>query len=546
MRRRIASALALWALAGLAGCATQARRSSGEDVPLQFREWNAPAGSATSSATGTPPARPAGPISSLFARASGAPSSTPAQPGPIAAFLARSSGSTSSNAATPPPQADAATAKPAAAPGAQASAKAVAGSEIPATSMRPHYRPGSWLFRRLAKPAAKPATAPPSDPGGSLARYFPTLYGKGAADPGRLARASRPTGGDRSPSLAASSIEMTRNTIEPDRIEAPLLADGIAVRAYPKAPSPSLPPQEAVAGRNRPSTDERLTSHEVDPAEPAASPRPGGDLIDALSTRRAAEPSAVPGRPDPDDAPTDLDGRPTSATVEVPAPANDRPAGALVAAPEPAAEPTPEVSVVPPGVGDLISTLLTPPATAPAAEPAPAATAAVEPTPAVSVVPPGVGDLISTLLTSPAATPAAEPAPAVVAATGAAEPAVVAAAAAVEPTPAAPEPARTDVQPPDPPRTSPALVPTVATRRRVVHAESIDLPEPEFPATYHTESLRRVAREGPQTGPTREITVERVPSRPLLPRLSRMLWRHDEAHDKPSARPEAGDVAERR
>ncbi|HEY2158905.1 MAG TPA: hypothetical protein VGH33_24960, partial [Isosphaeraceae bacterium] len=61
MRRRIASALALWALAGLAGCAT---RTPSSEIPLQFREWTAPAGSTTASAKA--PARPAGPISSLY------------------------------------------------------------------------------------------------------------------------------------------------------------------------------------------------------------------------------------------------------------------------------------------------------------------------------------------------------------------------------------------------------------------------------------------------------------------------------------------------
>jgi hypothetical protein len=499
MRRRIASALALWALAGLAGCATQARRSSG-DVPLQFREWTAPAGSSTAPTAAKAPARPAGPISSLFARATGAPSSKPATPGPIAAFLARSAGSTSSNAAAWPPKADSATGKSAAAPGAQVNAKPAAGSEIPATSVRPHYRPGSWLFRRLAKPAASPTSAPPSDPSGSLARYFPTLYGKGTADPGRLARASRPTGGDRGPNLAASSVEMTRNTMGTDPIEPPLLTDGIAVRAHPKAPSPSLPAQEAVAGRDQPAPPtERLASHEADPAAPEAAPRPKGDLIDALSTHLDVEPSSVPGRPDPDDAPADPAGRPTSATMEVPGPSNDRAAGALVASPGPEAEPTPGAGIAPILGGDLISTLLAPPTWTPPAEPAPALAA-------------------------------------------------VAATAAVAPPspPAPPEPARPDVRPPDVPRSARAPVPTVAIRPRTVRADSIDLPEPEFPATYHTESLRRVAREAPQTGPTREVAIERTAYKPILPRLSRMLWGHDEPRDRPSARPEAGDVSQRR
>jgi hypothetical protein len=96
------------------------------------------------------------------------------------------------------------------------------------------------------------------------------------------------------------------------------------------------------------------------------------------------------------------------------------------------------------------------------------------------------------------------------------------------------------------PLPSPALVPTVATRRRVVHAESIDLPAPEFPATYHTESLRQVAREAPRTGPSRELAIERPAYRPLLPRLSRMIWGHDEVKDQPSARPEPRDVPQGR
>jgi hypothetical protein len=332
----------------------------------------------------------------------------------------------------------------------------------------------------MAKPGTAPASARPSDPSGSLARYFPTLYGKGAADPGRLARASRPTGGDRGPNLTASSVEMTRNTMGTDPIEPPLLTDGIVVRAHPKAPSPSLPAQEAVAGRDQPAPPtERLTSHEADPAGPDAAPRPKGDLIDALSTHLDVEPSSVPSRPDTDDAPTDPAGRPTSATVEVPAPASDKPAGALVASADPEAEPPPVASIVPSAGLDLISTLLATP-------PAQTAIAAVEPP--------------------------------------------------------SPEPARPDVRPLDAPR---AAVPMVAIRPRVVRAESIELPEPEFPATYHTESLRRVAREAPYTGPTREVAIERSAYKPLLPRLSRMIWGHDEMN-RPSGRPEPGDVAERR
>ncbi len=231
---------------------------------------------------------------------------------------------------------------------------------------------------------------------------------------------------------------------DPSPIEPPLLTDGIVVRAYPRAPSPSLPPQEAVARRDPPAPPtERLTSHEADTTAPETSPRPRRDLIDALSTHLDVEPSAVPSRPDTDDAPADPAGRATSATVEVPAPASDKPAGALVASPGPDAEPTPAVSIVPPAGDDLLSKLLSPPASTPPAEPTAAA---------------------------------------------------VAATAAVEPSPAPPEPAPPVARPAD---AAPALVPTVTTRRRVVHAESIDLPAPEFPATYHTESLRQVAREGP-------------------------------------------------
>ncbi len=418
MRRRIASAFALWALAGLglAGCATQSKRA---DAPLQFRQWNAPAASTVA------PAK--------------APASTAPTPAPD--LISSLMGKSAAPAATP-----AAERAPGAA-GAQASA-----SDIPDSAVRPRYRPGSWLFRRFNKPAAAPVTAPPHDPSGSLARFFPTLYGKGPADPARLAQATRPQGAGfgRSSSLSGASIETTGNTVAPPTDEAPLLAEGLVVRAYPRAPSPSMPAAEAVARRDEPARDERLTSHESEPSDPAAPGKP--DLIDALSTRMESEPATRPARPDPDDAPTDPAGRATSATVEVP----DR-----AAASDPTAAP---------------------------AEPER----------------PGIPPLLEVSVGRSSPTTATEPAP-------------VASTPAEPPTP--PEPARAEARPA---AVAPAAVADI--RARVGLARPIDLPEPEFPATYHTESLRQVAREAPPTGPTRPVAIETAPHKPLLPRLSRLLW----------------------
>jgi hypothetical protein len=67
--------------------------------------------------------------------------------------------------------------------------------------------------------------------------------------------------------------------------------------------------------------------------------------------------------------------------------------------------------------------------------------------------------------------------------------------------------------------------PSLAGRPRYRKAEPMDLPPPEFPATYHTESVRQVVREA---APARRLpTPESSPYKPLLPRLSRLLWGPD-------------------
>jgi hypothetical protein len=67
--------------------------------------------------------------------------------------------------------------------------------------------------------------------------------------------------------------------------------------------------------------------------------------------------------------------------------------------------------------------------------------------------------------------------------------------------------------------------PSLAGRPRYRKAEAIDLPPPEFPATYHTESVRQVIREAASA--RRLPTPEPSPHKPLLPRLSRLLWGPD-------------------
>ena len=407
---------ALWALlgAGLSGCATQSKRP---EAPLQFRQWTAPSGSASASSKEKAPAEATGPLAALMARPAASPASAPA--------------------------ASIATAKAPGATAAQANA-----NEIPATAVRPRYKPGSWLFRRLNKPVNGPPAAPPADPSGSLARFFPTLYGQNPADPARLARVGRPQAPGRPAGLTGASVEMTRNTLAPSDDGPPLLADGIAVRANPKAPSLSLPAPEAVARRDEPG--EQLTSHEAGVDGPAPSAKP--DLIDALAPRLEIQSRARAARPGPDDAPTDPNGRATSATVEVPAP--EAPPGAIVASSEPEAKPEPGI------------------------------------TPLLHV------DLISSLLANPTAFPVSAPA-----------------------------------EPPAPPGPKPAearpVVSAPATRPRTVRAEPIALPEPEFPATYHTESLRQVAREAPSSRSARPIEIEPAPRKPLIPRLSRLLRGHE-------------------
>ena len=76
------------------------------------------------------------------------------------------------------------------------------------------------------------------------------------------------------------------------------------------------------------------------------------------------------------------------------------------------------------------------------------------------------------------------------------------------------------------PEPAPAAPPAPAAEsppRRSL-AVSVDLPDPEFPATYHTTSLRQVARETPRlVASPREVPIE-APRPALLPRLSRLLW----------------------
>jgi hypothetical protein len=410
---------------GTWGCATPSQRA---EAPIQFRQWKP---------------KPA-PGAGAGAGAAAGISKSPADP------------------ATPPSPGQARAKSPA----------ATAATTTPANSIW-NYRPGSILFRRT-KPAATPPAAASASPNGSLARFFPSLYGQEQGDPARLARARQPGAGDRPSMLGTVRVETTRNTLaadEPSAEErAPLLPIGLVVQAYPTPPAPPIvdePGSSPLVALAR--SDSQPAAAEADAearpagaAEPIAADDPPArkpDLIDGLTARLEAEAKATPG---------------TVATAEP--------------APDAASQARP---------GDLIPARDTLPLEAEAdtnAEPASDA-------PAARAIAP--------------APPAALP---------------------VAPQRVLPSPSTTM----QPPRSigDPAL----AGRPRLGEVEPMDLPPPEFPPTYHTESLRKMARERElapaladrSARPAATVTPE--PHRPVFPRLAK-LWQKTVGEEDKAVKP---------
>jgi hypothetical protein len=83
--------------------------------------------------------------------------------------------------------------------------------------------------------------------------------------------------------------------------------------------------------------------------------------------------------------------------------------------------------------------------------------------------------------------------------------------------------------------------PLLAGRPRMIRAQPIELPPPEPPATYHTESVRLGAREAPHTH--HAPTPEPNPRKPLFPRFSRLIWGPDTTPPAPPARTEGSRTA---
>jgi hypothetical protein len=83
--------------------------------------------------------------------------------------------------------------------------------------------------------------------------------------------------------------------------------------------------------------------------------------------------------------------------------------------------------------------------------------------------------------------------------------------------------------------------PLLAGRPRMIRAQPIELPPPELPATYHTESVRLVTREAPPA--RRSPNPEPNPRKPLFPRFSRLLWGPDTTAPAPPAQVEGSRTA---
>ena len=180
-------AAALWALAGLAGCATQLAAAAVR-MSRSSREWNAPAAHHVVGHGHAP--RPAGPISSPFARASARLPRRRPNRGRRPSWPGRPARRPPT--ATPPPQADAATAKPAA-PGAQAARRPWPGAADPRDVHAPPLSPRVMALPPAGQARRQPATRPrPTRARLPPARYFPTLYGKGRGGPAPARPRGRP------------------------------------------------------------------------------------------------------------------------------------------------------------------------------------------------------------------------------------------------------------------------------------------------------------------------------------------------------------------
>jgi hypothetical protein len=417
---------------GTWGCATPSQRA---EAPIQFRQWKPKPKPASAAANPNAPADP-----------SAAAPAGPAQ------------------ARAKPPAATAATA-----------------TSSPMSAIW-NYRPGSIFFRKT-KPAATPPAGASASPNGSLARFFPTLYGQEQGDPARIARARQPGAGDRLATLGNARVETTRETLaadEPTAEErAPLLPIGLVVQAYPTPPAPPIAAAEPGA-----SPLVALARPDPQPAEADADARPAGS---AEPVAADAPPARKPDLIDGLNAQLDAEAAPrTVATGEPPSEApRDRPGDLIPARDTLPIEPDADAGAT---------------ANAPSARPVAA--------------------------TPPAALPDATE-------------------------PVLPSPSTTM-------RPSRAVdAPALAGRPRLGQLEPMDLPPPEFPPTYHTESLRKMARERePAPAPALAdrsarpaATVTPEPRRPVFPRLAK-LWQktvgdEDKAVKPTSARRESGPGPER-
>jgi len=368
--------------------------------------------------------------------------------------------------------------------------------ESPKTASSPwRYRPGSLLFRRGTKddPARRPAAS--SGPGGTLARFFPTLHGQAEGEAARVDRARRPVGGEgpASSPLGGESIEAARTALTGSGAGvAPVLPVGIRVEAYP-GPAPAAAglarrgeTPDAPTAIGSIAAGEQLASHETSPSpspapEPEESSAREHDLIDEV-------------------------------------------AAGLVAGKSPAAPPRAGATAVADATGPGGGPDAMPGSLSPSLDPE-----------AAPLERPRRGDTAE-LAVRPMAPPesvARRPA-----AGGPAE-----AAATSAPPASSPSPSRPPVRSEDDP--------LLAGRPRMGGAAPMALPPPEFPATYHTESLRQVAREAtpadrsgrPATAPDPDLGDGASARRPLFPRLARLLTPAAEAPRPDSAAAKATATA---
>jgi hypothetical protein len=329
-----------------------------------------------------------------------------------------------------------------------------------------NYKPGSLLFGRKSKDVETPVESTKPVLGTTLSKYFPGLKGRDSAvaEPLRTAKATTPR-------LAKERTKISPDDVQPTAHEEPdeatndsVLPVGLKVETYPKKPSASLP-EAALVAQSDANSEEKPAAKAAEDA-PLDAPVKPVSHDDQMADRAVAEKALVATKDSRPEVP------PFDFLIEQPAKA------------DPEVTPKPEVT--------------------PAAEPkakTKEATTDEEESDFDPMDPPAPPEIATSMSPTTAETSS-----------------VPVASTSSEPSPAAKLAKESALEKDS----------VLKGRPRLGLALPIELPEPEFPLTYHGQSMRDVLKEraapkDESANVAKSETLTKPATRPLFPRLGRLF-----------------------